>query len=87
MLKFRSKLNIIISLNPCFGGIYSRSPSNTVYFIKKNDVLILVLVEYTLEGVYFLSFFLGVFSLNPCFGGIYSRRALKQIVTMLVVMS
>ncbi len=60
-------------LNPCFSGIYSRR----VKLVKLSDndlpVLILVLVEYTLEVLSPETEKLFRFSLNPCFSGIYSR--------------
>ena len=62
------------SLNPCFNGIWSRTPKRSVRGDEGVDVLILVLMEYGLgpTGATVLLVLLQR-SLNPCFNGIWSR--------------
>ena len=75
------------SLNPCFGGRWSRSPGNWGPFNKILRVLILVLVEDGLGATKYKDIILEKLRLNPCFGGRWSRRSYSVCSRYNVVVS
>ena len=60
-------------LNPCCNGIYSMRSKDTKEWRKTQNVLILVVMEYTQWVATIVTSVLSI-GLNPCCNGIYSMR-------------
>ena len=73
----------IYGLNPCFNGIWSASKiKEEIEKLKNDDVLILVLMEYGLRGIFEMMSINSKISLNPCFNGIWSARVKSVKICM-----
>ena len=70
----------LTGLNPCFGGIWSLSPSQSCQRRQRWNVLILVLVGYGLWDETNLLTKKTNLCLNPCFGGIWSLRKMRKYI-------